>query len=42
VRALVIEAFSAAELQQLRQASERMIARIDAQHRSQPGNSASP
>jgi DNA-binding MarR family transcriptional regulator len=37
VRALVIDAFSAAELQQLRQASERMLARIDGQ---QTGNSA--
>ena len=30
VRALVIDPFSAAELQQLREASERMLARIDA------------
>jgi DNA-binding MarR family transcriptional regulator len=39
VRALVIEAFSAAELQQLRQASERMLARIEA---LPPSNSAAP
>ena len=31
VRALIIDAFSAAELQQLREALERMLARIDAQ-----------
>jgi DNA-binding MarR family transcriptional regulator len=31
VRTLVIDAFSAAELQQLREASERMLARIDGQ-----------
>lgn len=39
VRALVIGAFSAAELQQLRQASERMLARIEA---LPPSNSAAP
>jgi hypothetical protein len=30
VRSLVIDAFNAAELRQLRQASERILARIDA------------
>src|SRR5882724_9571359 len=34
VRALVIDAFSAAELRQLREASERILARIDAHHRN--------
>jgi len=34
VRALVIDAFSAAELQQLREASERILVRIDAHHRN--------
>jgi DNA-binding MarR family transcriptional regulator len=43
VRALVIDPFSAAELQQLREALERVLARIDAKDRSQPpGNSAAP